>query len=120
MSDVATLVDGYIAIWNETDPDRRRELIAQTWTEDASYLDPHFSSDGHAAIDAMVAGVHEQFPGARFELAGDPDHHNDRVRFTWHLDGPNGAGRIATGIDFATVSDDGRLRAVTGFLEPAA
>jgi hypothetical protein len=41
------------------------------------------------------------------------------VRFTWQLVAENGDA-VATGVDFATVADDGRLRAVTGFLEPAA
>ena len=40
MSDATHVIDRYIAIWNETDPARRRDLIARTWSEDASYLDP--------------------------------------------------------------------------------
>jgi hypothetical protein len=64
----------------------------------------------------MIAGAQTQFPGARFELVGAPDAHHDRVRFTWHLYGADGA-KIATGYDFATITEDGRLRAVTGFLE---
>jgi hypothetical protein len=38
------------------------------------------------------------------------------VRFSWHLV-PSGGEPIALGIDFATLSEDGRLREVTGFLE---
>jgi hypothetical protein len=34
--------------------------------------------------------------------------------------GGNGAGELARGVDFATLAADGRLRSVTGFLEPAA
>ena len=67
MADVTATVEGYIDSWNETDPDRRRAIIARVWTEDASYVDP-----------------------------------------------------LAVGIDFGTVAADGRLRAVTGFLEPVA
>ena len=37
------------------------------------------------------------------------------MRFTWTLTA--GDGPVARGIDFATVAEDGRLRAVTGFLE---
>jgi hypothetical protein len=33
-SDLNTLVHRYIAAWNETDADRRRELVAGTWSED--------------------------------------------------------------------------------------
>jgi len=118
MTDVATVVDNYIASWNETDPERRRAIIAQTYSDDASYLDPLIRGDGADGIDAIIAAVQEQFPGHRFELATAPDAHHDRVRFAWHLLGPNGDGPIATGVDFATLADDGRLRTVTGFLEP--
>jgi hypothetical protein len=68
----------------------------------------------------MIAGVQQQFPGARFELAGEPDTHHDRVRFSWHLKAPDSDETMAIGIDFATLGEDGRLREVTGFLEPAA
>ena len=120
MTDVATLVDGYIASWNETDPQRRRGLVASAWTDDATYLDPLRSGEGQDGIDAMIAGVQQQFPGHRFELAAGPDAHHDRVRFSWHLVA-DGGGAVATGHDFGELAEDGRLRAVTGFLEqPAA
>jgi hypothetical protein len=72
MTEINALIDNYIAVWNEGDPARRRALIAQTWTEDASYVDPMMTGAG--------------------------------------LDG----------IDFGVVAEDGRLRSVTGFLEPVA
>jgi len=119
MADVNAVVDGYIAMWNETSPERRRAIIADVWTHDASYLDPMMEGEGHAGIDAMVAGAQQQFPGHRFELAAGPDAHHDRVRFAWRLVGAEGGDQVAAGVDFATLGDDGRLRAVTGFLEGA-
>ena len=119
-AEVTTVVDGYIAMWNETSGEARRAIIAETWTEDATYVDPLMSGEGAAGIDAMVSGVQEQFAGHRFELTAGPDHHHDRVRFAWRLVGANGGPAVAHGVDFATLADDGRLRSVTGFLEPAA
>ena len=115
---ITTVVDGYIAMWNETEPARRREIAEDVFTEDAGYLDPVMAGDGHDGIDAMVAAAQQQFPGHRFELTEGPDAHHDRVRFAWRLVGDSGP--VAAGVDFALVGDDGRLRAVTGFLEPAA
>jgi hypothetical protein len=120
MADVTTVVDGYIAMWNERGTEDRRAIIAATWAEDGTYLDPLMAGEGAAGIDAMVARAQEQFPGARFELTAGPDHHHDRVRFAWRMVGGDGGGEVARGVDFATVADDGRLRSVTGFLEPAA
>jgi hypothetical protein len=116
MPDIETVVDGYIAMWNETDPQRRRALVAETITEEGSYLDPVMTGEGIDGIDAMIAAAQQQFPGHRFSLASGPDAHHDRVRFTWSLSADGGA-PVAAGVDFATVAPDGRLRAVTGFLE---
>jgi hypothetical protein len=115
MSNATELAERYIAIWNETDAGRRRALIAKTWTEDASYLDPMMRSNGHGGIDAMIAGVQGKYPGLKFSLAGKVDTHNDCLRFSWDL-GPAGGAALAKGTDFAVVSDE-RLKAVTGFID---
>jgi SnoaL-like protein len=118
-ADITTVVDRYIAMWNETGADERRAIIAATWTDDSTYLDPLMAGEGPAGIDAMVSGAQQQFPGVRFELTAGPDQHHDRVRFAWRMVGGDGNGEIARGVDFATVAEDGRLRSVTGFLEPS-
>jgi hypothetical protein len=78
------------------------------------------SGAGHDEIAAMIGGAQAQFPGHSFELSFGPDAHNDRVRFAWRLLSAADGAPVAAGVDFATVADDGRLRDVTGFLEPAA
>ena len=117
MTDAQTLVDDYIAMWNERDPRRRRVLVARTVTENATYIDPLMEGDGVEQITAMIGAAQDQYPGHTFALHGGPDAHHDRVRFSWTLS-PNGGDPIAVGIDFATVADDGRMRAITGFLSP--
>jgi hypothetical protein len=115
MRDITTVVDDYIATWNEPDAARRRALAAAVWTEDGTYVDPLMRGEGHDGIAAMIGAAQAQFPGHRFELSFGPDAHNAAVRFAWTLVGDNGP--AARGTDFATVAGDGRLRAVTGFLE---
>jgi hypothetical protein len=77
------------------------------------------SGDGIDGVSAMIAGAQQQYPGHRFALVAGPDAHHDRVRFSWSLT-PDGGEPIAIGIDFATLAEDGRMRSVTGFLEPVA
>lgn len=115
------IVDRYIAAWNETMPDTRRALVEQVFAVDAAYLDPMMGSQGHAGIDAMLGAVQERFAGLRFRRAGTVDAHNDRLRFRWEL-APGEGEAIAAGTDFATLDSDGRLAAVTGFIDlmPAA
>ena len=120
MAEIRNVIERYIQAWNETDPPRRRELIARTWTEDGTYVDPLMTGEGQEGINQMIEAAQGQFPDHRFELAFGPDLHNDRVRFAWKLYGTDAGAPVAAGVDFATVAEDGRLRSVTGFLEPAA
>jgi hypothetical protein len=116
MTNATEIASRYIALWNETDQKGRRALIAEIWTDDASYLDPMMQGNGHDGIDTMIAGVQRQFPGYRFALEGTPDGHNNRVRFSWSLAAEGGA-PVARGTDFALLSRDGRFQSVTGFLD---
>jgi hypothetical protein len=118
MSQLNDLIDRYFAVWNETNAERRRELIARTWTDTASYLDPLMQGDGRDGINAMVQMVQERFPGHKFRLTSAIDSHHDRVRFAWEL-APDGGAAVAKGIDFGTVASGQRLQTVTGFLDAA-
>ena len=115
MSNFTDLVDRYIAIWNETDDERRLDLIARTWTEDSTYLDPMVRGEGRGGIDAMIRGVQAQFPGLLFRRTSDVDAHNGRVRFAWEL-GPEGGPAMAGGVDFGVITGD-RLQSITGFID---
>jgi SnoaL-like domain len=115
MSNFTDLIDRYIAVWNETDAERRRDLIARTWTEDSTYIDPLMRGEGRGGIDAMTHAVQAQFPGLLFRRTSDVDAYNDRVRFSWEL-GPEGSPALAGGVDFGVVVGD-RLQTITGFLD---
>ena len=110
------LIDRYFDAWNETDGARRRELIAATFSADADYRDPLLAGAGHDGIDAMIRAVHERFPHHTFRRAGEVDGFADRLRFCWELTAPAGEA-IVKGSDFGVVDPQGRLRAVTGFLD---
>lgn len=116
MTDITALVDRYIAAFNETDPAHRQALVAETYAEGASYVDPMARAEGHASIDAMIQAVQAQFPGHSFRRRGEVDSHNGRVRFAWELVGPDGGAKVA-GIDFGMIAADGRFQAITGFLD---
>src|SRR5262249_6226592 len=118
MTNVKDLVERYFAMWNETDAERRRELIAATFTEDARYLDPMLEGEGRQGIDAMVAAVHQRFPGYSFRRTSEIDQHHDRLRFSWEL-APAAGPVFADGVDFGVMTPDGRLAAITGFIDHA-
>jgi hypothetical protein len=112
--DATTIVDDYLAAWNERDEQRRAELIRRAWAPDGQLIDPPFDGEGHDGISQMAAVMHEHYDGHRFERTSGVDMHHSHLRFAWKLVGPDGTVAI-TGIDVAELADDGRLARVVGF-----
>ncbi|HWD02401.1 MAG TPA: nuclear transport factor 2 family protein [Amycolatopsis sp.] len=112
----AATVERYIAIWNETDAGRRRELVAEVFTPDAAYTDPLGSVEGHDGIDGFIGGAQAQFAGLTFSLPAAPDAHHDLARFQWHLSAPGGGEPLAIGFDVVELVG-GRISKVHGFLD---
>jgi SnoaL-like domain len=115
MTNHATVARRYIDLWNERTASRRREMLTENWTADARYTDPLMSGDGHAGVDALIAGVQQKFPDFKFKLIGEPNGFGDHVRFSWGL-GPDGVDSPIKGTDFAVLKE-GRIRSITGFLD---
>jgi SnoaL-like domain len=115
MTDVNTIANSYIELWNERTASRRREMLATNWTADAKYVDPLMSGDGHDGVDALIAGVQQRFPDFKFKLIGKASGFGDHLRFSWGL-GPDGVDSPIKGTDFAVLKD-GRIRSITGFLD---
>jgi hypothetical protein len=114
MSDVETIVDTYLAMWNEEDAQQRAGHIQRAWAADGRYVDPLLEAEGHDALSDMVASVHTLYPGHRFKRLSGVDAHHDQVRFAWELAAPDGTTTVA-GIDVGALGPDGRLRSITGF-----
>src|ERR671910_185751 len=76
------LADRYLALWNEPDPERRRRMVAELWTEDGSHiLQPPqemreiaasaglgmaatLEARGHPQLEARAASSYEQGVGS--------------------------------------------------------
>jgi hypothetical protein len=115
-TDVQALVERYFDMWNAHDADERRAVVASTFVEDGTYVDPLFDVAGHEGLDGMVAAAHQAYPGLRFRRTGEVDVHHDRVRWSWEL-GADGQPAVAGGVDYARLAADGRLAEVTGFID---
>ena len=113
---VDVIIDAYVASWNETDPAKRQSALAASCAKDARYRDPVMVSEGQAGLDAMLAGVQAKFPGFVLKRISKVDSHNDAVRFAWSL-GPASGPSVAEGVDFATLSSDGKLANIVGFID---
>lgn len=113
-TDLATLVDTYLAAYSETDADRRAELIAAVWDEAGRLVDPPFEGAGHAEISGLADTAQGAFPGHRFRRVTGVDAHHEFIRFGWELVAPNGTVSVV-GTDVGEITADGRLRRIVGF-----
>ncbi|HEV2529375.1 MAG TPA: nuclear transport factor 2 family protein [Thermomicrobiales bacterium] len=113
----AAVAERYIAAWNAGDPAARRTAVAAAFADGATYVDPMMTGTGHDGIEAMIGAAQGQFPGFAFRLAPGVDGFADRVRFSWEL-GPVGTDQtVIAGTDVCELAEDGRLRAVVGFID---
>jgi hypothetical protein len=134
---VEQLADRYVALWNEADPERRRRMIAELWTEDGSQiLQPPeemreiaasagigmaatLEARGHAELEARAATSYEQWVGCvglGFRRRDDVYRLHDVVKFHWEAVSPDGE-VAAVGLVFLVLGSDGRIRRDYAFIE---
>lgn len=117
MSQYETAVARYFEAWNAGDPAARAKAVAAAWTEDGSYTDPLAEVSGHKSLAAVIAGAQQQFPGFEFRRTGAVDGHHNTARFSWELVSSADGSAPVAGSDVITLAEDGRIRAVLGFLD---
>jgi len=105
--------DHYWRMWNETDPGRVRGHLDRAVSPDFVFCDPLHHHVGRTALEQNVRRFRSEHPRAEFVIGSGVDHHHDRYRYAWHL---TVRGRIfVTGLDVATLGDDGLLERIDGF-----
>jgi hypothetical protein len=131
------LADRYLALWNEADPERRRRMIAELWTEDgAQILQPPqemreiaasagigmaaaLEAQGHAELEARAATSYDQWVGSAgfsFRRRDDVYRLHEVVKFHWEAISPEGE-VAAVGLVFVVLGTDGRIRRDYVFIE---
>lgn len=110
------LIDCYLESLNETDSQRRRELIKQIWTENGIFAYPEQEVKGFAEIETDVERVQKQYLGAKVRRVSKIEVVRENyIRFNWEFGQP-GEKPIITGVDFAVMTG-GKLQLVVGFFD---
>jgi hypothetical protein len=125
----ADLAERYVALWNESDPDRRRRMIAELWTEDGYHIlqppreireiaaQPGLGmtailvARGYAEIEARATTAYDQWVGSEelsFRPRDDAQRLDDVVKFHWEAVTRDGE-VFAVGLNFLVVAADGRI-----------
>ena len=112
MTDAQRLADRYVAVWNETDAEARREMITALWTpEGAHYVDTR-EARGYAALEQRIAGSHEKnvrLNRNRFRAVPNARALRDVVTFNWEMLPQDGERVLATGLEILIVDRAGQI-----------
>lgn len=111
-----SLWDRYASIWS-SEPAVRASELGACLADECSYCDANGLIEGRDALSVYMGGFQQNVKGGKFDILSVL-HHHDRMLAEWRLLAPGGA-VLQTGRSFATVADDGRLRSITGFFDPA-
>jgi hypothetical protein len=111
-----TLWKRYAAIWS-LHADARMPELSLCLADGVTYCDPNGLIEGCAALSAYMGQFQASMPGGRFHIRWVLNHH-DRSLAHWALLGSDGT-IVQTGTSFSALSEDGRLKDITGFFHPA-
>src|SRR5262249_5832855 len=85
--ELTAFVDRYVGFWSEPDGERRRQLLAELWAEDATFLSATSEQEGRAGIEAEAVKTYAAC-GARgliFRSTNTVAGHHDVVRMSWAM-----------------------------------
>ncbi len=110
----------YAGAWSETDDNKRKAILDQSWDDSGIYTDPYVQATGKEELSNYMRQFQTDMPGASFQYTSTVDEHHGQLRITWNmLDGDKNV--VGIGTSFGLVGDDGRLQRMTGFFgEPGA
>jgi hypothetical protein len=94
-------------VFNEPDPQRRAEVIAEVFSADVVFVDGEQTVTGREHLASTVTGLLAQGPGLVFTPAGPFRGVGDLGMRPWRL-GPPGGEPVLGGLDVAQVVD-GRI-----------
>ena len=104
-------------LFNERDPQKRAEALAELYVPSPVMYEPTAIVDGRAAIADVAGKLLEQFgPTFTFVPDGVGVGHHGMASLRWHA-GPKGGPIVVTGTDTAEVVD-GRISKLWVLLDP--
>jgi hypothetical protein len=112
MDNAQKLADRYVAVWNETDAERRRQSIAELWAPEGEHYVGTQQVRGYDALEKRIVGSHVKNVrdgGHRFRAAKDARALHDVVTFHWEMLPADSEEVVATGIEFLIVDGEGRI-----------
>jgi len=112
MVNVDEIVDRYVAVWNENDPDERRRRIHAAWAVDGTTCYRLMDARGYEAIETRVAGSWDKWlrEGKYVFRPKSVESHHDVVKVEFVMVTVPGSAVEANGLSFLLLDREGRIR----------
>jgi hypothetical protein len=136
LSTMNDLIDRYVSVWNEPDPENRRAKVREVFAEDAVHIlqppeesreqaealamNASFESRGHAELEARARTAYEQFIAGgeySFRSQGNAARLRDVITFNWEMVTIASDEVVGVGREFVVLAEDGRIRLDYQFIE---
>src|SRR5260370_7362385 len=111
MVDIQGLAERYVAVWNETNAEKRRTAIAELFAPEAVHYVRTLEARGYAALETRITGSHEKNVrdgGYLFRPADGAQSLRDVVTFRWEMVPGPGRGVPTRGFYFLVLSTSPR------------
>jgi len=108
---------GYASIWKLEGAEAKRRACAEHLSETCVYTDPLTQRKGWEALIEYMLEFHQQVPGGHF-VTKEFKTHNGRSIAVWDMVGGDGT-VMGNGISYGEYAEDGKLKTMTGFFDPA-
>jgi hypothetical protein len=105
------LAHRYVAAWNETDAEARRQAIEALWLPEGIHYVRDREARGYAALEQRIVGSHEKNVrdgGYRFRAVENAQALRNTVTFHWEMIAPDGS-VAAVGLEFLMIDECQRI-----------
>ncbi|MBE8726424.1 VOC family protein [Flavobacterium hungaricum] len=82
-SEIKSLVELHLAIWNERDLKKRDNLMKKVYAENIQMIDSHFIANGYQEINGFVEGLQKKSFNSRFTAVKAIDVNHNSARLYW-------------------------------------
>jgi hypothetical protein len=112
MTDLETLVQTFVSVWNESDAAQRTETVQRLWRADGRHLMGGQDVRGHAALTERVTSSHQRNVVERgyvFRPATAIQTLPGVVKFRWDMARRDTEEMISAGVGFLELDRDGKI-----------
>ncbi|MBF4505270.1 VOC family protein [Flavobacterium sp. JLP] len=97
-SEIKSLVELHLAIWNEKDLKKRSNLMKKVYAENIQMVDTHFTAIGYQEINKFVEDLQKKSLNSKFSPVKAIDVNQNTARLYWQ-NGPAEKPNAVTGMD---------------------